>query len=192
MKSVEEVLTGRHKGERIYVLGNGPSREDWTFPGDGIVVACNAAYRGIGVRIDYLVVNDSNMLEEVLLAGWEYPLLTRNDYVCRQAIKTTGARPPEQFYCGRPTFQVYSSQNSGVFATYCALVMGGDPVDLIGFDGGEANIYKGTPCYPEHRKISPSETGNRKSMLEMQRKFPDQPIRVRPPSFLSKVLPPMR
>ena len=132
-----EHLRDLHRNDPALVIGNGRSRlgSDLNALSAGyITFGCNALYRDFAP--DYLFAIDDKMIDEILGSGYLFDLFVRYDanvdHGCQfgRLIGTTGNA-----------------------ALYASLIMGCDPITLIGFDGclvdghQQNNVYAMTVNY---------------------------------------------
>ena len=140
-------LTGTHAGPAV-VIGNGRSRDGFDLSSLGAVtVGCNALYREFAP--DYLIAQDLNMILEIMTSGYadQHRVLVPGGDLRNALLRLNHWTEdyPKMVVLDR-TFN-----NSGNTALYLALLLGCDPVYLLGFDGllitdeGEQNnVYHGT------------------------------------------------
>jgi len=144
-------LLGAHAGQPAVVIGNGRSRSGYDLTSlEVVTVGCNALYREFAP--DYLIAQDLNMIIEIMSAGYadQHKVLVPGGDLRNALLKL------DKWTEDYPKMVVLSRtfNNSGNTALYLALLMGCDPVYLLGFDGrvmtddGEQNnIYYGTKNY---------------------------------------------
>jgi len=165
---------------RIYVLGNGESRENFSLSefDDKITVGCNALHRDYSPTL--LVAGDSKITQEIR-DNYKGNFLYRDGKQKRFVWETPVGNVVkiEKMPWWKSGFSWYA----GVSAVYAAACWEGvTEVWLVGFDSLLApkekvnNIYKGTPCYcaPKVRQIAALNVRqSRNSTRDVIRHFPD-------------------
>lgn len=155
MFSLTDIWTNRHVGQPALVIGNGKSRnaydlkelETYGF----LTIGCNALHRDFDP--DYLVCKDYGIVKEV-----------------------------KESYCGHGTVIAYDTyalseyRTSGGAALDLALIMGCNPVYLIGFEANSSNIYEGTPNYPLGSHGEALIKNIVEEILEIPKKYPNQRV----------------
>lgn len=153
--TIERDLAGAHAGVEAVCLGNGPSRQGYVAPEGAIVIGCNAAYRDTE-GLSYLVSLDRSMVREILEARIDTPLICRQQALKKALCEAKITRDPLRHLEAQPP----SLPFSGYFAIYCACVFGCDPIRLVGYDGGRANLYVGTNNYMQSNRQDMEKNNN--------------------------------
>lgn len=133
----------KHKGEKAYVLGKGPSLERFTTPDDGIVIGVN----DVGKRcdLDYVVStdgyeNDLSGAKVKLIGVPHHGKFTVEDgdvwFLHCHDIRRDGAAARLTKNQVRQTRWLYTASSSIQPAIHLAWYLGCESMELYGVDGG--------------------------------------------------------
>ena len=177
--TIEQTHVGAHEGQLAVCLGNGPSRTGYLPPDGAVVIGCNAAYRD--TQLDYVVALDRRVVREIIEAKFEKPLIARQ-HTFKKVIQEAGQKiDPQRHLLAVPP----SLPLSGFLAIYVACIFRCDPIRLVGYDGGSANLYTGTPCYQQSNRRELERNNNlERGWKYLLQRFPNARYEIPEDSYM--------